>query len=70
MKVRRKKFTEKPAAIFLLEKERFGMGRYRKMRERDPEKRHILLELALDRIREAEKEDYLRVGFRRRRVKA
>jgi hypothetical protein len=69
VKVRLKKFTEKPASITLLERERFGLGRYRKVRERDPEKRRILIELALEKIREAERTDYLLVGFRRRRLK-
>jgi hypothetical protein len=52
----------------LLERERLAMGRYRKTRERDPEERRLLLELALERIRESERTDYLPVGFRRRRV--
>ncbi len=69
MKVRRKKFTEKTASVTLLERERFGLGRYRKRQERDPEKRRILIELALERIREAELTDYLPAGFRRRRLK-
>lgn len=69
MKLRRKMFVEKPAATGLLERQKYGIGRYVKLRERDPEKRRILLELALEKIREAERTDYLAVGFRRRRLK-
>ncbi len=44
------------------------MGRYRKTRERDPEERRLLMELALERIREAERTDYIPIGFRGRRL--
>ncbi len=45
------------------------IDRYVTQRTRDPEKRGILLDLAEERARMAEEDDYLRVGFRRRRVK-
>lgn len=66
---RRKKFIEESPAHILLSRERLGLGRYRKVLGRDPEKRRVLIELALEKIREAERSDYLQVGFRRRRVK-
>ncbi len=69
MIVRHKKYREKSPVPFLLERDRLGVGRYRKMTERDAEKRRVLIELALERIREAEKSDYIPIGFRRRRLK-
>ncbi len=68
MPIRRRRFSDESPIPRLLERERLAMGRYRKTRERDPEERRLLLELALERIREAERTDYLPVGFRRRRV--
>jgi hypothetical protein len=52
----------------LLLRDRLGLRRYRKTARRDPEKRKLLLELALERIAKAELSDYIPVGFRRRRV--
>lgn len=69
MIARRKKFYEEFSISSYLERERLGIGRYRKIAERDPEKRRVLIELALERIREAERSDYIRIGFRRRRLK-
>jgi hypothetical protein len=67
--IRRKKYTDESALSNLLARERLGFGRYRKIRDRDPEKRRVLVELALERIRETERSDYIPIGFRRRRVK-
>ncbi len=69
MVIRRKPFTDESPVAFLVARERLALGRYRKERARDPEKRRLLLELALARIREIEQTDYLAVGFRRRRLK-
>jgi hypothetical protein len=46
-----------------------GRYRYIKTRERDPEKRRILIDLALARIREVELTDFILVGPKRRRLK-
>ncbi len=70
MKTKRKKiFEEKSPIEARLERERLDIGRYEKQSPRDPEKRVILLDLAEERARKAQEDDYLRVGFRRRRVK-
>jgi hypothetical protein len=69
MKARKKTFEEGGAVEMLLLREELGLSRYRKVRERDPEKRRLLLELALRKMDEAERDDYLPVGFRRRRLK-
>lgn len=69
MKIRQKTFEEGGAVEMLLLREELGLSRYRKVREREPEKRRLLLELALRKMDEAECDDYLPVGFRRRRLK-
>jgi hypothetical protein len=48
---------------------RRGFPHYRKHAKRDEEKRKILLELGLKRIEEKEKDDFIPVGYRRRKVK-
>jgi hypothetical protein len=69
MKLRIKKYGEGSPVEFLLLRERLGMGRYRKRSKRDEEKRKILMELALKKIEEKEKHDFILVGYRRRKVK-
>ncbi len=44
------------------------MGKYRKQTPRDPEKWAILLDLALRKIEKAERNNFILLGFRRRRV--
>jgi len=53
----------------LLLRDRLGYRRYRKSTKRDPEKRKLLLELALKRIEKAERGNYELIGFRKRRVR-
>ena len=69
MKQRTRKYEEGSPVEFLLLREQLGMGRYRKRSKRDEEKRKILMELGLKRIQEREKEDFIPVGYRRRKVK-
>ncbi len=69
MKRRVKKYEEGSPVEFLLLREQLGMKRYRKHVKRDEEKRNILLELGLKRIEEREKDDFILVGYRRRKVK-
>jgi hypothetical protein len=44
------------------------MRRYQIGLSRDEEKRNILLELGLKRIEEKEKDDFILLGYRRRKV--
>jgi hypothetical protein len=53
----------------LLLRDRLGLRKYRKTAKRDPEKRELLLELALKKIKKAERDNYISVGFRKRRVR-
>jgi hypothetical protein len=69
MKLKIKKYEEGSPLEFLLLREQLGMGRYRKRSKRDEEKRKILLELGLKKIEEKEKDDFILVGYRRRKVK-
>ncbi|MDW7761693.1 MAG: hypothetical protein SCM96_13795 [Acidobacteriota bacterium] len=60
----------RPSAVeMLLLRDRLGLGRYRKTTARDPEKKEILLELALRRIEKAERENFIPLGPRKRRVR-
>ncbi len=68
MAERRKKFDDESGLDMLLIRDRLNLGRYRKAAERNPEKRRVLIDLALEKIREAERNDYVLIGFRRRRV--
>lgn len=69
MKKRMKKFEEVSPVEFLLLRERLGMKKYRKSMKRDEEERKVLLELGLKTMTDKEKDDYIPVGYKRRRVK-
>jgi hypothetical protein len=68
MKRRVREFEEQSPLESLLLREKLGMKRYRKTLPRDREKKQILLRLALKRIEERERNDFLPLGFRRRKV--
>ena len=53
----------------LLLRDRLGLRRFTKTAKRDPEKRELLLELVLKKIEKAECDNFIQVGFRRRRVR-
>ena len=57
------------ATGMLLLRDRLGLRKYRKTAKRDPEKRELLLELALKKIEKAERDNYISLGFRKRRVR-
>ncbi len=69
MKIRRKRFVDFSPVEFLILRDKLGLGRYRKMRERDPQEREILLELALKKIEKIEKNDFIPLGKRRRMIR-
>jgi hypothetical protein len=68
VKKRVKKFVTISPLQFLLLREKLGFKRYRKTEKRNEEKRQILLNLYLKRIKEKEKSDFMLLGFRRRKV--
>lgn len=69
MKIRKTKYEETSPLEFLALREKLGIGRYIKTRSRDDNKKKLLKELALKKMDEAEKDDYIVVGKRRRRLK-
>lgn len=69
MRIHPRPFREETGLDFMLFRNRLGARKYRKTRSRDPEKREILLRLALARIRERERDDYIPVGPRCRRLR-
>jgi len=69
MKVRTKKYEDISPLEFLLLREELGLKRYRKQVKRDAEEKEILMGLAIKKIEEREKNDFILVGCRRRRVR-
>ncbi len=69
MRIKVKKYKDVSPVDFLVLRERLGFGRYRKTSKRDEEKRKILLDLALKKMEEKEKDDFIVLGYRRRKVK-
>ena len=63
--------TRQPTSAIemLLLRDRLGLRRFKKTAKRDPEKKELLLALALKRIEKAERDNFIQVGFRRRRVR-
>lgn len=69
MKIRTKKYEDISPVEFLMLREKLGLKRYRKTAKRDKEERKILLDLGLKKIEEKEKDDFISVGYKRRRLK-
>jgi hypothetical protein len=69
MKARKRKYEEISPVDFLLLREQLGLKRYRKSTKRDEEERKLLLNLGLKKIEEKEKDDFILVSYRRRKVK-
>lgn len=70
MKIKTKKYEDTSPVEFLILREKLGLKRYRKTSKRDPEERKILLDLSLKKITDREKDDFIPVGHRKRRLKA
>jgi hypothetical protein len=69
MKVRRKKYEDISPVDFLVLRDDLGLKRYRKSIKRDEEERKILLDIGIKKIEEKEKNDFIPLGYRRRRLK-
>ncbi|MDI6889913.1 MAG: hypothetical protein QMC83_03085 [Thermodesulfovibrionales bacterium] len=69
MKVRIKKYEDASPIDFLLLREELGFKRYRKQVERNAEEKEILMDLAIKKIKEKEKDDFILIGYKRRRLK-
>jgi hypothetical protein len=68
MKIRMKKYEDVSQVEFLLLREKLGIRRYRKTAKRDKDEKKILLDLALKKIEEKEKDDFILTGYRKRKV--
>jgi len=69
MKVRVKKYKNVSPIEFLSLRDRLGLKRYRKSTKREEEEKGILLRLGLKKMEEKEKDDFIPVGYRRKRLK-
>jgi DNA-directed RNA polymerase subunit N (RpoN/RPB10) len=69
MRQRIKKFKDTSAVDFLVLRDKLGLKRYRKRAKRDKEKREILINLGLNKIEEKEKNDFILLGYKRRKLK-
>lgn len=67
--MRSRQFEDQSPLEFLLLRERLGIGKYRKRTSRDEEERQILIDLGLGKMKENEKDDFILVGYRRRRLR-
>jgi hypothetical protein len=70
MKVRRNRYREESPVGSLLLRDRLGLGKFRKSRKRDEEKKNLLLDLWMRTMSEREKDDYIPLGPRRRRLRS
>ena len=69
MKITKKKYGEVSPIEFLLLRDELGFKRYRKQVKRDSEEKEILMDLAIKKMAEKEEDDFIPIGYRRRRVK-
>jgi hypothetical protein len=69
VKQRIRKYRDISAIDFLLQRDACGFKRYRKTAKRDPEKKEILLELGYKKIKEQEENNFVSIGYRKRRLK-
>lgn len=53
---------------FLLLRDKPGLKRYRKQKKRDEEERRILIDLAIQKIKEKEKNDFFLIDKKRRKL--
>jgi len=65
---RRRRYTEVSTIDIVLLREKLGFGKYVKTRERDPEKSRLLLELMIEKARRVDRECFVKIGERRRRM--
>lgn len=68
MKVKKKKYEDISPIEFLLFREKFKIKRYRKQIKRNHDEKEILLNLALKKIAEKEKDDFISIGYRKRKI--
>jgi hypothetical protein len=65
---KKRKYEDQSAVDVLLLREKLGLKRYKKQSKRDEEKRKILLDLGLEKIRKKEEKDFILIADKRRRI--
>jgi hypothetical protein len=68
MREKKRKYEDRSAVEFLLLRDKLGFKRYRKQKKRDEEERQILIDLALKKIIEQEKKDFILIEYKRRKL--
>lgn len=69
MRIRKRSYEDTSPIPDLLLRQAMGLGRHRHVRPRDPDKERLLVNLALRVITEREKDDFIPLGPRRRRMR-
>ncbi|MBI5410207.1 MAG: hypothetical protein HZA14_12670 [Nitrospirae bacterium] len=64
-----KKFEDISPVESLVLQDKLGFKRYRKSVKRDEEKKRVLMDVGLKKMEEKEKDDFIPVGYKRRKVK-
>jgi hypothetical protein len=68
MKIRKRKWEEISPLEFLILRDRLGFKRYKKKIKRNPDERKMLIDLGLKKIKEMEKNNFLSLGYRKRKL--
>ena len=68
MREKRRKYEDRSAVEILLLRDKLGLKRYRKQKKRDEEERKILIDLGLKKIQESEKDDFILIERKRRKL--
>lgn len=68
MREKKRKYQDQSSVEFLLLRDKLGLQRYRKQMKRDKEKRRILIDLGLKKILEKEDNDFILIGYKRRKL--
>lgn len=68
MREKKRKYKDQSSVEFLLLRDKLGLQRYRKQMKRDKEERRILIDLGLKKILEKEDNDFILIGYKRRKL--
>ena len=68
MREKKRKYKDQSSVEFLLLRDKLGFQRYRKQMKRDKEERRILIDLGLKKILEKEDNDFILIGYKRRKL--
>jgi len=68
MREKKRKYQDQSSVEFLLLRDKLGLQRYRKQMKREKEERRILIDLGLKKILEKEDNDFILIGYKRRKL--